>query len=89
MRVFVCLIQFECATERGEREEEKKELSSTVTIVLVAGTDVRPTLTVNSTSTSKATLSTVLNQTRVKTTPTNMLLHNNSLKYVQDFSLCT
>lgn len=68
------------------KKEEEKKFSSTVTVVLVAGTDVRPTVNVNSTDISKTALSTPLNQTRVKAVTATMLLHNNSLKYVQDFS---
>jgi hypothetical protein len=58
-------------------------LSSTVTIVLVAGTDARQHANVNSTTAT----STILNQKRVKATVAAMLLHNNSLKYIQQFLL--
>lgn len=71
--------------DRIRKKGEKKKFSSTVTIVLVAGTDVRPTINVNSMNTSKTVLSPLLNQTRVKAVIPTMLLHNNSLKYVQDF----
>jgi hypothetical protein len=78
----MCLIQFLSATGK------KKKLSSTVTIVLVAGTDACQNAYMNSTTTKTAT-STVLNQKRVKTTATAMLLHNNSIKYVRHFSFKT
>jgi hypothetical protein len=58
-------------------------LSSTVTIVLVDGTDDRQNAIVNSPIITKAgTSTTVLNHTRVKTATIPMLLHNNSLEYV-------
>jgi hypothetical protein len=66
---------------------KEKKLSSTVTIVLVDGTDACQNASVNSTLTTKPIASTILNQTRVKATVAAMLLHNNSLKYVQDFFL--
>jgi len=81
--VFMCLIQFLSATGK------KKKLSSTFTIVLVAGTDACQNACMNSTTTTKTATSTVLNQKRVKTTATAMLLHNNSIKYVRHFSFKT
>jgi hypothetical protein len=67
-------------------EKEKKIEFNTVTIVVVDGTDARQNASVNSTTRTKTATSTIHNPTRVKAnTAATMLLHNNSLKYVQDF----
>ncbi len=63
-------------------------MSSTVTIVLVDETDACQNASLNSpatTTTTKTVTSSTLNPTRVNTTATTMLLHNNSLKYVLEF----
>jgi len=67
------------------RQEKKKKLSSTVTLVLVDETDARQNVSVNSKTSTKTGTSTVLNPTRIKETTSTMLLHNNSLKYIHDF----
>lgn len=84
--MYVCLMNF-LQSIKHTTGKEKKRLSSTVTLVLVDGTDACQNASVNSTTTTKTVKSIHCNQTCVNTTTTEMLLHNNSLKYVQVLNL--